>query len=174
MIAEEEAMEPEERQLALRPADMTFEQAMLHYMAQMNERQVASQAATVVSVNAVFCCARLFLDGLILDTANGSVCVLTKAMKTGKYSIQCACTLGVCVEGYNVSLCNCRVQDMAEDMAEIRKEIVRMQRPRRPHASTRSFVLSPYTWLIGSTLVAASSYCCFVYLKPSRGSSQLL
>ena len=69
MIAEEEAMEPEERQLALRPADMSFEQAMLHYMAQMNDRQVASQAATVVSVNAVCCFARLFLDGLVLGKA---------------------------------------------------------------------------------------------------------
>ena len=38
MIAEEE-VQPEERQLALRPADMSFEQAMLHYMAQMNDRQ---------------------------------------------------------------------------------------------------------------------------------------
>lgn len=38
IIAEEE-VRPEERQLALRPADMSFEQAMLHYMAQMNDRQ---------------------------------------------------------------------------------------------------------------------------------------
>lgn len=37
MIAEEE-VQPEERQLALRPVDMSFEQAMLHYMAQMNDR----------------------------------------------------------------------------------------------------------------------------------------
>lgn len=38
MVAEEE-VRPEERQLALRPMDMSFEQAMLHYMAQMNDRQ---------------------------------------------------------------------------------------------------------------------------------------
>lgn len=102
--ASEEEVRPEEQQLALRPADMSFEQAMLHYMAQMNDR----------------------------------------------------------------------VQDMAEDMAEVRKEIVRMQRPRRQQTSTQSFFLSPSTWLIGSTLIAAGSYCCFVYCKPSRGSSQLL
>ena len=40
VTAEEEEVRPEERQLALRPADMSFEQAMLHYMAQMNDRQV--------------------------------------------------------------------------------------------------------------------------------------
>ncbi|KAL3132882.1 hypothetical protein ABBQ38_006801 [Trebouxia sp. C0009 RCD-2024] len=99
--ASEEEVRPEEQQLALRPADMSFEQAMLHYMAQMNDR----------------------------------------------------------------------VQDMAEDMAEVRKEIVRMQRPRRQQTSTQSFFLSPSTWLIGSTLIAAGSYCCFVYCgdnKPPR------
>ncbi|KAL3149525.1 hypothetical protein ABBQ32_002305 [Trebouxia sp. C0010 RCD-2024] len=103
-VSEEEEVQPEEQQLALRPADMSFEQAMLHYMAQMNDR----------------------------------------------------------------------LQDMAEDMAEIRKELVRMQRPRRQQASTQSFLLSPSTWFIGSALIAAGSYCCFVYCKPSRGSSQLL
>lgn len=43
IIAEEEEVQPEEQQLALRPADMSFEQAMLHYMAQMNDRQVCNQ-----------------------------------------------------------------------------------------------------------------------------------
>ena len=40
LVADEEEVHIQDRQLALRPADMSFEQAMLHYMAQMNDRQV--------------------------------------------------------------------------------------------------------------------------------------
>lgn len=69
-----------------------------------------------------------------------------------------------------------RVQDMAEDMAEIRKEIVRTRRAQKQPVSTQSVLSSPYMWVIGGTLLAAGSYGCLVYLKPSRGhgGSQLL
>ena len=54
MVAEEE-VQPEDRQLALRPADMSFEQAMLHYMAQMNDRQVFLKALPLC-VSWLSCC----------------------------------------------------------------------------------------------------------------------
>ena len=41
VFADEEEVQPDLRQLALRPADMSFEQALLHYMAQMNDRHVS-------------------------------------------------------------------------------------------------------------------------------------
>lgn len=65
---------------------------------------------------------------------------------------------------------------MAEDMAEIRKEIVRTRRAQKQPASSQSILSSPYMWFIGGTLIAAGSYGCLVYLKPSRshGSSQFL
>lgn len=55
MIAEEE-VQPQERQLALRPADMSFEQAMLHYMAQMNDRQGFHEGSDMTCIVAEACC----------------------------------------------------------------------------------------------------------------------
>ena len=61
-------MQPEERQLALRPVDMSFEQAMLHYMAHMNDRQVRNRAGSRNMRKQLPCNAMPFPDGLVLCT----------------------------------------------------------------------------------------------------------
>ena len=66
IIAEEE-VQPEERQLALRPADMSFEQAMLHYMAQMNDRQGFMKAS-------IYCVSMLQSNNVMLFLHDAVCC----------------------------------------------------------------------------------------------------
>lgn len=177
---DEEEMQSEQQQLTVRPADMSFEQAMRHYMDEIahTSKDTNSQLQTLDNRQGFI---PVCLAASSLKLQSSKVCCLSGCACHGRHLCSAwwrqhvALTAHVGHRDQELPWLHCRIQEMTEDIAALRNALVPSRQAKRQRQS-QSWFQSSYSWYIGGTAIAAVSYACLVYYRSQRstGGGQLI